>query len=458
MVDSGADHSVIRDGIIPTKYYEPTNEKLVTANNSPLRVMGKITKLSICNEKICFKHQFIIVDDLNTDVILGIPFLTQIYPFWVDSNGLGTKIMGQRFLFKFITPIKYKELNTLQNNSIQRKQNKILYLKDDIMYLRINQQLKDTRIQQRIKQIQDLYTKEICSDIPNAFWERKKHIVSLPYEKDFSERNIPTKARPIQMNHDLLEICKEELQTLLDKKLIRPSQSPWSCAGFYVMKQAEKERGAPRLVINYKPLNKVLQWIRYPIPNKKDLLKRLYNAKLFSKFDMKSGFWQIQIAEQDRYKTAFTVPFGHYEWNVMPFGLKNAPSEFQKIMNDIFNPYTTFTIVYIDDVLIYSENIDQHFKHLKTFFHIIKKNGLVISLTKMRLFQTSIRFLGHDIHRGTITPINRSIEFANKFPDKIKDKTQLQRFLGCLNYVSDYIPKIRITCAPLFKRRSKYCI
>jgi len=140
------------------------------------------------------------------------------------------------------------------------------------------------------------------------------------------------------MNHDLLEICKKELQTLLAKKLIRPSKSPWSCAGFYVMNQAEKERGTPRLVINYKPLNKVLQWIRYPIPNKKDLLKRLYNAKLFSKFDMKSGFWQIQIAEQDRYKTAFTVPFGHYEWNVTPFGLKNAPSEFQRIMNDIFNP------------------------------------------------------------------------------------------------------------------------
>ena len=104
------------------------------------------------------------------------------------------------------------------------------------------------------------------------------------------------------MNHDLLEICKKELQTLLDKKLIKPSKSPWSCAGFYVMNQAEKERGAPRLVINYKPLNKVLQWIRYPIPNKKDLLQRLYNAKLFSKFDMKSGFWQIQIAEKDNTK------------------------------------------------------------------------------------------------------------------------------------------------------------
>ena len=88
MIDSGADHSVIKDGIFPTKYYEPTNEKLVTANNSPLKVMGKLTRITICNEKIYFKHQFIIVDNLNTDVILGIPFLTQIYPFWTDPNGL----------------------------------------------------------------------------------------------------------------------------------------------------------------------------------------------------------------------------------------------------------------------------------------------------------------------------------------------------------------------------------
>ena len=135
--------------------------------------------------------------------------------------------------------------------------------------------------------------------------------------------------------------------------MIRPSFSPWSCVAFYVQKASELERGTLRLVINYKPLNKVLQWIRYPIPNKKDLINRLYNETIFSKFDMKYGFWQIQISKDDRYKTSFTVQFGHYEWNVIPFGLKNAPLEFQNIMNDIFNDYTRFSIVYIDDVLIF---------------------------------------------------------------------------------------------------------
>uniref|UniRef100_A0A251T983 Putative reverse transcriptase domain-containing protein n=1 Tax=Helianthus annuus TaxID=4232 RepID=A0A251T983_HELAN len=170
---------------------------------------------------------------------------------------------------------------------------------------------------------------------------------------------------------------------------------------------------------------------------------------------MKSGFWQVQIAEEDRYKTGFNVPFGHYEWNVMPFGLKNAPSEFQNIMNDIILPLGNYAIVYIDDVSIFSNSLDQHFKHLNAFYNIIHKNGLVVSPSKMSLFQTEIRFLGHNIIQGTIKPINRSLEFSNKFPNEIKDKKQLQRFLGCLNYIQDFFKDLGIICKPLYDRLKK---
>ncbi|PKI75103.1 hypothetical protein CRG98_004438 [Punica granatum] len=115
------------------------------------------------------------------------------------------------------------------------------------------------------------------------------------------------------MNQELEKHYKLEIQELLNRKLIRPSKSPWSCSAFYVNKNVELERGVPRLVINYKPLNQALRWIRYPIPNKKDLLQKIHDSKIFSKFDMKSRFWQIQITEKDKYKTAFTVPFGQYE-------------------------------------------------------------------------------------------------------------------------------------------------
>jgi hypothetical protein len=207
------------------------------------------------------------------------------------------------------------------------------------------------------------------------------------------------------MNAKLLDFYQNEISDLLVKVIIHKSKSPWLCDAFYVRKNAKIERAVPRLVINYKPLNDVLEWIRYPIPNRKDLVSRLNDALVFSKFYKKFGFWQIQIDDRDRYKIAFTTPFGHYEWNVIPFGLKNAPSEFQNIMNDIFNPFIQFTIVYIDDVLIFFKSIEEHWKHLNAFLDTIKHSGLVVSASKIKLFQTKIKFLVFDISEGKIHPI-----------------------------------------------------
>ena len=194
-------------------------------------------------------------------------------------------------------------------------------------------------------------------------------------------------------NQELMDTCRAEIEDLLKKGIIRKSRSPWSCPAFYIQKNAEIERGVPRLVINYKPLDKVLEWVRYPIPNKKDLVNRLSRAVIFSKFDMKSGLWQIQIRKPDRYKAAFTTPFG-----------------------------------------------------------TIKLNDLVVSAPKIKLFQTKVHFLGFDIHHGVIKPIDRAIQFADKFPDEILDKTQLQKFLGSLNYISDLYQNLRQQCKLLFDK------
>lgn len=139
----------------------------------------------------------------------------------------------------------------------------------------------------------------------------------------------------------------------------------------------------------------------------------------------------------------------------MPFGLKIAPSEFQKIMNDIFNPYMDFIIVYIDDILIFSKTLELHYKHLDIFKKIVIQNGLVISKQKMSLFQTNVRFLGHYIFQDKITPIQRSIDFASKFPDVITDKIQLQRFLGSLNYIFSFYKDLSRDLAPLYDRLKK---
>ena len=124
-------------------------------------------------------------------------------------------------------------------------------------------------------------------------------------------------------------------------------------------------------------------------------------------------------------------------------------------MNDIFNDYTKFFIVYIDDVLIFSNSIEEHFQHLRIFQKIVRDNGLVISASKIKLFQTNIRFLRFYIYQGQIKPTHRAIEFASKFPDEIKDKNQLQRFIGSLNYVAKFYLNLRILIKPLFQRLKK---
>jgi hypothetical protein len=168
------------------------------------------------------------------------------------------------------------------------------------------------------------------------------------------------------------------------------------------------------------------------------LVTRIAGAKIFSKFDLKSGFWQVAIHEKDKFKTAFNVPAGHYEWNVMPFGLKHAPSKFQRVMDETLKPYFDWLIVYIDDILVFSSSIEQHFKHLKNSWQAIKQAGLVLSKKKMELFQTEIKFLGHIISNGQITYKLMLLSLQINFLTRLLDKTQLQRFLGSLNYVSHF--------------------
>ena len=163
---------------------------------------------------------------------------------------------------------------------------------------------------------------------------------------------------------------------------------------------------------------------------------------------MKSGYYQIQIEERDRHKTTFTCPAGFYQWNVVPFGLKNAPSYFQKRMDSIFGQYD-FIVSYIDDILIYSKSEEQHIKHLKIFLDEVRKHGIVLSEKKMKLFQNGIEFLGIYIERGKIQMQPHVLTKVVDFPDQLSDVKSVQRFLGVLNYVHKYIPRLSEKTSPI---------
>ena len=142
-------------------------------------------------------------------------------------------------------------------------------MKRKISFHRTEQFLQSPKVIEKVTEVKNKIEKELCSDLPIAFWDRKKYLVDLFYKKDFDDGQIPTKARSIQMSADLEQHCKIEIMDLIKKGLISKSRSLWSCVVFYVIKNVELERGTPRLVINYKPLDRALKWIRYPFLIKK---------------------------------------------------------------------------------------------------------------------------------------------------------------------------------------------
>ena len=133
---------------------------------------------------------------------------------------------------------------------------------------------------------------------------------------------------------------------MLAQGIIKPTSSEWACQPFYVEKHYEIVRGKKRLVIDYQPLNMILQDGKFPLPKRQSMFTYLKNAQLFSKFDLKSRFWQLGIKPSDHYKTAFCIPNAHYQWTVLPFGLKTTPSIFQKTMVQIFQPILHSALIY----------------------------------------------------------------------------------------------------------------
>jgi hypothetical protein len=175
----------------------------------------------------------------------------------------------------------------------------------------------------------------------------------------------PISKRPYRMPPNELAELKTQLSDLLLKGLIRPSSSPWGCPAIFVKKKDQ----SLRMCVDYRPLNAVTIKNKYPLPRIDILFDQLSKAKVFSKIDLRSGYHQIKIRPEDIPKTAFSTRYGLYEYLVMSFGLTNAPAHFMYLMNLVFmQELDKFVVIFIDDILIYSENEEEHVEHLRIVF------------------------------------------------------------------------------------------
>ena len=306
---------------------------------------------------------------------------------------------------------------------------------------------------------------EVFSESPQAGGAR----VDIP---EHTIRLTPGAKPPFRRNYRLSPLEMQELRTqvadLLSKGLITPSNSPFGAPVLFV----PKPNGGLRFCLDYRALNDVTVKMRYPLPRIDDLLDAARGATVKSSLDMAGGYHQIRIAPDDVPKTAFSTPFGHYEWQVLPMGLTNAPSTFQNTMNQVFAPYLKmpgavsarrqaedkgedrFVLVYLDDVLVLSTSVEEHMRHLRLVFAKLREHGLQAKLSKCKFMQQELKFLGHILTAEGVKPDPGKVQTLLDwpFPDTALG---MQQFLGLANYFRKFIPDYSRIASPLYELTKK---
>ncbi|GJS50543.1 putative reverse transcriptase domain-containing protein [Tanacetum coccineum] len=311
--------------------------------------------------------------------------------------------------------------------------------------------VKETGDKSKKKQLEEV---PIVKNFPEVFPE---DLPGLPptrqveFHIDLVPGAAPVARAPYRLAPSEMKELADQLQELSDKGFIRPSSSPWGAPVLFV----KKKDGSLRMCIDYRELNKLTVKNRYPLPRIDDLFDQLQGSSVYSKIDLRSGYHQLKVREEDISKTAFRTRYGHYEFQVMPFGLTNAPAVFMDLMNRVCKPYLDkFVIVFIDDILIYSKSKQEHEEHLKIILELLKKEELYAKFSKCEFWLPKVQFLGHVIDNKGIHVDPAKIESVKDWASP-KTPTEIRQFLGLAGYYRRFIEGFSKIAKPMTKLTQK---
>ncbi|KAI3797412.1 hypothetical protein L1987_32669 [Smallanthus sonchifolius] len=267
----------------------------------------------------------------------------------------------------------------------------------------------------------------------------------VEFQIDLAPGAAPIARAPYRLAPSELQELSTQLQELLDKGFIRPSSSPWGAPVLFV----KKKDGTFRMCIDYRELNKVTIKNRYPLPRIDDLFDQLQGSSFYSKIDLRSGYHQLRVRDEDISKTTFRTRYGYYEFMVMPFGLTNAPAVFMDLMNRVCKPYLDqFVIVFIDDILIYSKSEEDHEEHLRLILELLKNEQLYAKFSKCEFWIREVQFLGNVVNEKGIHVDPSKIE-AIKNLAAPSTPTKVRQFLGLAGYYRRFIEGFSKISQPL---------
>lgn len=313
---------------------------------------------------------------------------------------------------------------------------------DDLLDQRIRQTTTEGGLVE-IEKLRTLLTsyKDVFAEVPDGLPPDR----DIPHIIQLEDGTVPPYRPNRRMSPAEIELCKRYVAELLKKGHITPSTSPFGAP----MMMIAKPSGGFRVVCDWRALNKKTIKMRYPLPRIDETLDRLSGAAVFSSCDLASGYFQIRIKEEDAHKTAFTTPFGQYEFKVLGQGLANAPATFQSLMNRLFQPYLNkFVVIYLDDIMIFSKTPDEHAEHIRLVLEVLRKEQLYAKLSKCDFNKIEVPFLGHIVGRNGIRVNPKKIETVANWPIP-EDVTQLRQFLGLTNYFRKFIRGYSTLTAPL---------
>ncbi len=255
----------------------------------------------------------------------------------------------------------------------------------------------------------------------------------------------PLAKAPYQMNHEKFKELKVQLEELLTKGYIKPNKSPYGALVLFV----HKKNGTLRMCVDYRALNKVTMKNRYPLPQIDDLFDRFLGVKMFNRIDLRSGYYQIQVIEGDEEKTACHTRYGSYELLVMPFKLSNAPTTFCTLMNDIFREWLDdFVIIYIDNILVYINFMEEHVEHLWKVFQRLRENKLYTKFENCEFRVTKVDFLGHKITQEGLKMDDHKVKAILDW-EPPRSVSALRSFLRLVFYYRKFIKNFVKIATPL---------